>query len=151
LSQQLLGHIAGAVATAFAQSGVPFLDMAANQARLGAAIQAALRDDAAKLGVALDSFVVENVSLPEALQQALSDKMSIGILGDDLGKFGQYQAGRAMTEAAKNPGGMAGVGAGIAVGASVGNAIGQAAAGVSCGKCGARAAADAQFCAKCGN
>jgi membrane protease subunit (stomatin/prohibitin family) len=150
LNEQLLGHIASAAATAFAKSGVPFLDMAANQAQLSAAIQASLKDDAAALGVALDSFVVENVSVPEALQQALNDKMSIGIVGNDLGKFSQYQAARAMTEAAKNPGGMAGVGAGLAVGASVGSAIGQAMAGPTCAKCGARAAADAQFCAKCG-
>lgn len=146
LNQQLLGLIAGKAASVFAQSGVPFLDLAANQAQLGAAIQAGLQEDAAKLGIALDGFVVENVSVPEALQQALNDKMSIGILGNDLGKFGQYQAGRAMTEAAKNPGGFAGVGAGLAVGATIGAALAP-----SCPKCGARAQAGAQFCAACGN
>ena len=147
LNQQLVGQIAGNVANAFAQSGVPFLDMAANQAELAAKVRAGLQESAAKLGVTLDSFVIENVSLPEALQQALNDKMSIGILGGDLGKFGELQAGRAMTEAAKNPGGMAGIGAGLAVGAAVGQAI---VAG-ACPKCGAKAQAGAQFCSKCGN
>lgn len=148
LNQQLVGHIAGAVATAFAQSGVPFLDLAANQAELAAKVRAGLQEAAAKLGVTLDTFVIENISLPEALQQALNDKMSIGILGGDLGKYGELQAGRAMTEAAKNPGGMAGIGAGLAVGAAVGQGI---TAGPACAKCGARAQAGAQFCSKCGN
>ncbi|MGZ6142147.1 MAG: SPFH domain-containing protein [Myxococcales bacterium] len=148
LNQQLVGQIAGNVASAFAQSGVPFLDMAANQAELSAKIRAGLAESAAKLGVALDSFVIESISLPEALQQALNDKMSMGIIGNEMGKFGEYQAARAMTEAAKNPGGMAGIGAGLAVGASVGQAM---TAGPACGKCGTKSQAGAQFCSKCGN
>jgi membrane protease subunit (stomatin/prohibitin family) len=151
LNQQLVGQIAGNVANAFAQSGVPFLDMAANQTQLAAAIKTGMQEAAGKLGVTLDTFVIESISLPGPLQQALDDKMSIGILGNDLGKFGQLQAGRAMTEAAKNPGGMAGIGAGLAAGAAVGNALGQAMTGPVCSKCGTRAQGDAQFCAKCGN
>jgi membrane protease subunit (stomatin/prohibitin family) len=147
LDQELIGRIASSAATAFAQSGVPFLDMAANQAKLAAAIKAALQGEVQELGLSIDSFVVENVSVPEALQQALSDKMSIGIIGDDMNKFSQYQAARALTEAAKNPSGLAGLGAGLAVGANVGKAMSSA----FCGKCGAPAQADAQFCAKCGN
>jgi membrane protease subunit (stomatin/prohibitin family) len=148
LNEQLLAHIAQNVVTAFAESGVPFLDMAANQSKLGTIIQAALQEDALKLGVAIDNFIVENVSVPEALQQALNDRMSIGILGNDLGKFGQYQAAKALTEAASNPGGMAGIGAGIAVGAAVGKAIG---AGAFCPSCGAGVQASAAFCSGCGN
>ena len=148
LNQQLIGHVASAVATAFAQSGVPFLDMAANQAALADKVKASLGEVAAKLGVALDTFVVENVSVPEALQQALNDKMSMGIIGNDLGKFAEYQAARAIGDAAKNPGGMAGIGAGLAVGAAVGQAM---TPGAACPKCGAKAQAGAQFCAKCGN
>ena len=146
LDQELIGRIASAAAAAFAQSGIPFLDMAANQPKLAAAVKLLLDEDAASLGIAIDSFVVENVSVPEALQQALQDKMSIGILGNDLDKFSQYQAARAVTEAAKNPSGMAGIGAGLAVGASVGKAIGR-----TCAKCGAPAQAEARFCAKCGS
>jgi membrane protease subunit (stomatin/prohibitin family) len=147
LDQELIGRIASAAATAFAQSGVPFLDMAANQAKLAAAIKGALQEDTKELGISIDSFVVENVSVPQALQEALTDKMSIGIIGNDLNKFSQYQAARAMTEAAKNPGGLAGIGAGLAVGAAVGKAM----ASAFCSKCGSPAQADAQFCAKCGS
>jgi membrane protease subunit (stomatin/prohibitin family) len=147
LDQELIGRIASAAATAFAQSGVPFLDMAANQAKLAAAIKGALQEDTKELGISIDSFVVENVSVPQALQEALTDKMSIGIIGNDLNKFSQYQAARAMTEAAKNPGGLAGIGAGLAAGAAVGKAM----ASAFCSKCGSPAPAGAQFCAKCGN
>ena len=124
LNQQLLGHIAGAVAAAFASSGVPFLDMAANQMQLGAAILAQLAEPAAKLGVKLDTFIVENVSLPKALQEALDQKQSIGILGDDMQKFAQYQMAKGLPDAMKGGGGIAGLGAGLAAGVGVGNMMG---------------------------
>src|SRR5580704_14050732 len=63
LEGQLRNTIVGRITDAFAHSGVPFLDMAANQVELGNTIAEGLKPIFADLGLALDSFVVENLSL----------------------------------------------------------------------------------------
>jgi membrane protease subunit (stomatin/prohibitin family) len=125
LGGQLVGHIAGAAAAVFGQSNIPFLDMAANQLALGDALKQQLDPAMAKLGVALDAFVVESVSLPEELQKALSDKQSMGILGN-MGTYAQYQTAKSIPDAAKNPSGLAGLGAGLAAGVGFGQMMGNA-------------------------
>jgi membrane protease subunit (stomatin/prohibitin family) len=130
LNEQLLGHVAGATANAFAQSGVPFLDMAANQLKLGAALVDQLKAPFEALGVAVDTFVVESVSLPDELQKVLNDRQSMGILGD-LGRYAQYEAARSIPDAVKNPGGLASLGAGVAAGVGIGGVMSQAFSGLS--------------------
>ena len=46
-------------------------DMAANQAALGEKIAETLKPSFAELGLGLDTFIVENLSLPEELQKIL--------------------------------------------------------------------------------
>src|SRR5271156_7087405 len=58
---QLRNTIIGRMTDAFAQSQVPFLDMAANQVELGAKIADGLKPIFTDLGLTLDSFVVENL------------------------------------------------------------------------------------------
>ncbi len=149
LGVQLVPQVSGVAAAVFGQSGVPFLDMAANQLVLGEKLREGLKEPLARLGVALDAFVVESVNLPPELQQALTDRQSMGIVGD-LGRYAQYQTARSIPDAARNPGGLAGVGAGLAVGAAMGNAMGSAMAGAggAVGP-GAAPAAAAAACVAC--
>src|SRR5271156_4867620 len=58
---QLRNTIIGRMTDAFAQSQVPFLDMAANQVELGTKIADGLKPIFTDLGLTLDSFVVENL------------------------------------------------------------------------------------------
>ena len=83
----------------------------------------------AKLGLLLENFTVESITLPEAVQKALDKKMSMGILGD-LGRYAQYQTAEAIPMAAQNEGGLAGIGAGLGVGAGIGQAMAGAMAGM---------------------
>src|SRR2546421_561253 len=69
LEGQLRETIVGTLSNAFAQSNVPFLDMAANQGQVGQHVAELLKPGFADLGLALDTFVVENLSLPEELQK----------------------------------------------------------------------------------
>jgi membrane protease subunit (stomatin/prohibitin family) len=130
LADQLLATIVSTAATTFAQSKVPFLDLAANLQTLSATLRAALAPPFAALGLALDSFVVESVSLPSALEQALQTRQAIGIVGN-LQTYAQYQAAKSIPDAAQNPSGLAGLGAGVAVGAGIGQVMGQALGGVA--------------------
>jgi membrane protease subunit (stomatin/prohibitin family) len=112
---QLRNTIISRMTNAFAESSLPFLDMAANQVVLGDKIAEGLRPMFADLGLTLDSFVVENLSLPEELQKMLDTRISMNMLGD-MNKYTQYQVANSLPIAAANEGGIAGIGAGLGAG-----------------------------------
>ncbi len=113
---QLRNTIIGRMTDAFAQSNVPFLDMAANQVVLGTKIAEGLNPMFTDLGLTLDSFVVENLSLPEELQKMLDTRVGMNMLGD-MNKYTQYQVANSLPIAAANEGGgLAGIGAGLGAG-----------------------------------
>jgi membrane protease subunit (stomatin/prohibitin family) len=116
---QLRNTIIGTMTSTFAQSTVPFLDMAANQLELGNKIAEQVKPVFANLGLQLDSFVVENLSLPEELQPLLDQKIGMNMIGD-MGRYTQFQAAQAIPLAAKNEGGGAGLGAGLGAGMAIG-------------------------------
>lgn len=122
LEQQLRNLVVTAMSVAFGSADVAFVDMAANQELLSQRIGQALAPVFARYGVALDSFTVQSVSLPDALQKTLDARISVGMSGD-LNKFAQYQAAQSIPLAAQNQGGIAGVGAGMAAGAAIGQAM----------------------------
>ena len=116
----MLQHISDAVAG----SGVPFLDLAANQVEFAKQLQAATAPEFAKLGLALDSVTVQNLSLPDELQKILDQKIGMGMVGGDMGKFMQYQTAQAIPKFAENAGSGGGI-AGDAMGLGAGVALGQ--------------------------
>jgi membrane protease subunit (stomatin/prohibitin family) len=119
---QLRNTIVGAMTNTFAGSQVPFLDMAANQVELGNKIAEFLRPGFASLGLFLDSFVVENLSLPEELQRMLDTRVGMNMVGD-MNRYTQYQVANSMPIAAANEGGgLAGIGAGLGAGMAIGQA-----------------------------
>jgi len=116
LDGQLRNTIVGTMTNAFAGSTIPFLDLAANQAQLGQNLLAALKPVFADLGLALDTFVVENVSLPEELQKLLDQRIGMNMIGD-MGRYTQFQVAQSMPIAAANEGGgAAGIGVGLGAG-----------------------------------
>jgi membrane protease subunit (stomatin/prohibitin family) len=123
LDGQLLNTIVGRISDAFANSGVPFLDMAANQSAMAGKISDQLKPGFAELGLALDSFVVENLSLPDELQQILDQRIGMNMVGD-MARYTQYQVAQSIPIAAGNEGGgAAGVGAGLGAGVAMGQAM----------------------------
>jgi membrane protease subunit (stomatin/prohibitin family) len=124
---QLRNTIVGRMSDAFANSNVPFLDMAANQIELGNRIAEFMRPVFADLGLTLDTFIVENLSLPEELQKRLDERISMNMIGD-MGRYTQFQVAQSVPIAAANEGGgMAatgvGLGAGLAMGQQMMNAM----------------------------
>ncbi|HTB15432.1 MAG TPA: SPFH domain-containing protein [Bryobacteraceae bacterium] len=120
---QLRNTIIGRMTDAFAQSNVPFLDMAANQVVLGTKIAEGLNPIFTDLGLTLDSFVVENLSLPEELQKMLDTRVGMNMLGD-MNKYTQYQVANSLPIAAANEGGgLAGIGAGLGAGLTMANVM----------------------------
>jgi membrane protease subunit (stomatin/prohibitin family) len=158
LEGQLRNTIVARMTDAFATSNVPFLDMAANQAALGEKISETVKPAFTDYGLTLDSFVVENLSLPEELQKALDERISMNVLGD-MSRYTQYQVAQSIPIAAGNEGGGgvgvgAGLGAGVAIGQSMMDAIKKGSSAPSGGgggaAAGSAAAADTKFCQECG-
>ncbi|MDJ0827825.1 MAG: SPFH domain-containing protein [Rhodobacter sp.] len=115
ISFQIRNIIVQEFSRVIAGSGIPVLDMAANTADLGKMIAAEISGIVAGYGLSIPEFYIENISLPPAVEQALDKRTSMGLAGD-LGKFTQYSAAEAMTQAAQNPAGGGGMGAGLGMG-----------------------------------
>jgi len=125
VEQQLRNLVVSTMASTLGGSAVPFLDMAANQGLMGDTLRSALAPAFARYGLALDSFAVESISLPEELQKAIDKRIAIGMAGD-LNQYTRYQAAEAIPLAAQNEGGLAGLGAALSAGLGVGQVMGQA-------------------------
>lgn len=125
LEEQLRQLVVSTMTSTLGSSSVPFLDMAANQLLMGQKISEVLVTTFERYGLKLDTFAVENISLPEDLQKAIDTRISMGMLGD-MGKYTQYQVANSIPLAAQNEGGFAGIGAGIGAGVGIGQAVGQA-------------------------
>ncbi|MDM0065574.1 SPFH domain-containing protein [Variovorax sp. J31P207] len=121
---QLRGLLLQNISNAIAASGVPFLDLAANQVQFAEALAKQLAPEFAKLGIQLETLTVQNVSLPEELQKILDQKIGMGMVGNDMGKFMQYQTAQAIPKFAEGAGGGGGI-AGDAMGLGAGVALGQ--------------------------
>jgi membrane protease subunit (stomatin/prohibitin family) len=116
LEGQLRNTIVAQMTDAFANANVNFLDMAGSQSHLAQTLLAALRPVFAELGLSLENFVVENISLPEELQKMLDQRIGMNMIGD-LNRYTQFQVAQAMPIAAANEGGgAAGMGAGLGAG-----------------------------------
>src|SRR5215467_4347899 len=126
LEGQLRNTIIGRMTDTFANSQVPFLDMAANQVALGNTIAGQLKPSFTELGLILDSFVVENLSLPDELQKILDQRISMNMVGD-MSRYTQFQVAQSMPTAAANEGGGGvGIGTGLGAGMAMGQAIADA-------------------------
>ncbi|MBK6649917.1 MAG: SPFH domain-containing protein [Betaproteobacteria bacterium] len=124
LDGQLRGLVLQNISNAIASSGIPFLDLAANQQSFAAALAKELEPAFAKIGLKLEGMTVQNVSLPEELQKILDQKIGMGMVGNDMGKFMQYQTAQAIPGMAQGGGAGSGI-AGDAMGLGAGVALGQ--------------------------
>ena len=125
LEGQLRNSMVAGMTDLFGESGVAFIDMAANQDEFGKAMLAKMSPLFAEYGLTLDTLVVQNVSLPEELQKVLDQKISMNMIGD-MQRYTQYQVANSIPDAAKNEGGMAGMGVGLGAGLGFGQVMGQA-------------------------
>jgi membrane protease subunit (stomatin/prohibitin family) len=124
LDGQLRGLVLQNISNAIASSGIAFLDLAANQVAFAQALSTQLAPEFQKIGLQLEGMTVQNVSLPEELQKVLDQKIGMGMVGNDMGKFMQYQTAQAIPKFAEGSGSGSGI-AGDAMGLGAGVALGQ--------------------------
>jgi len=170
LEGQLRDTIVARITEIFASSDLSFLDLAANQSALADKLVQLMNPAFAALGLALNQFAVENISLPDELQKLLDQRIGMNMVGD-LGRFTQFSAAESLTTAAANSNGAAGMGMGLGAGAAVAQVLsaslkpaavapGESAAQPIpataeatkfCIECGKPIPQRAKFCAECGH
>ena len=95
---------------------MPVLDLVAEYRNLSSAIQEKLNTQVSAIGVQFSDVLIENIALPEEVEKLIDEQSGIGMASRDMNTFMQYQTVRAMRDAAKQKGGLAGLGAGMALG-----------------------------------
>jgi excisionase family DNA binding protein len=107
-------RIVSVFSDALAQAKVPALDVAARYSELGEALLPVINPILGdKYGLAMTSFIVENVSVPPDVEQAIDKRSSMAAVGN-LNDYVKYQMGQGMEHGGS--GGAGGVAAEMAVG-----------------------------------
>ena len=125
LKRNLVSRFTGALAKA----KVPALDLAGNYEEISNAIMPTIRGDFEELGIEIKKFLIENISLPPAVEKILDKRTEMGIIGN-MQQFAAYQAASAIPDAAKAPNSMAGAGMGLAAGMAMGGQMANAMGGM---------------------
>src|SRR6185436_11579696 len=112
-SDVMRSRIVSVFSEALAQSKIPALDIASRYSELGTAllplINPAIRE---KYGLEMASFVVENVSVPAEVEQAIDKRSSMAAVGN-LNDYVKFQMAQGFE---KGGAGAGGIGAEMAVG-----------------------------------
>ncbi|MEK6216865.1 MAG: SPFH domain-containing protein, partial [Boseongicola sp.] len=132
ISYQIRNIITQAFTRIIASAGIPVLDMAANTADLGRILAEGITETISAYGLELPELYIENISLPPAVEKALDERTSRGVVGS-LDDHLRYKAAEAL--------GHEGAGAGAAMGMGLGAGMGMQMAGQMAGPWGPRTVA----------
>ncbi len=135
--------------------GLKITDLAANLTNIEQMVLALGPDNLGQYGIEINKLSGLTISLPDDVQKAIDTRSEMQVLGVN---YMQYQTGKAIDDAAKNPSGGAGVTAGLGAGMGVGWAIGgqmgqgmaQGMQNRSCPNCASLIPANVKFCPNCG-
>ena len=98
---------------------VSVLELAADYRKLASDMQDKLNEQMKETGILFNNVIIESISLPETVEKLIDEQSGIGITKNDMDSFMQYQTARAMRDAVKQEGGLAGLGAGVAFGNTI--------------------------------
>ena len=118
ISFQIRNIIVQEFSRVIASAGIPVLDMAANTKDLGRILAEAISGTIAAYGLELPELYIENISLPPAVEKALDERTSRGVVGN-LDEHLRYKAAESLSE-----GGAAGAAMGTGLGAGMGMQMG---------------------------
>jgi len=125
ITEQLRNLIVTRFTDLLGESNIPILDLAANYDELSTFACDKIAPEFKAYGIELTKLLVENISLPAAVEEALDKRSQMGVIGN-LQAYTQFQAAESMEAAAKNPSGTAGAGMGMGMGFAMANQMGQA-------------------------
>jgi len=111
-------HLKSLIATRFTdtvgEANLPIELYAANTTELSETCREVMKPEFASVGISLEKFFIENVSMPEDLKKEIFEYSRIDKL--DLDKLTKFKTAKAIEAAASNEGGTAGAGMGMGMG-----------------------------------
>lgn len=124
----LSSMVTEAFTTAIGETEASVLELAAEYRTFANVIQEKLNPRTKSIGIQFSDIIIENISLPDEVEKLLDEQSGIGMARHDMETFMQYQTARAMRDASKQEGGLAGLGAGVELGKTMARSIQSAAA-----------------------
>ncbi|GAM11662.1 putative protein [Geobacter sp. OR-1] len=124
VAEQLRNLIVTRFSDMLAESKIPVLDLAANYNELSEYLTAKIAPEFMAYGLELTKLLVENISLPLEVEEALDKRSSMGIVGN-LDNYLKFQSANALEAAARNPGGDASAGIGMGMGFAMASQLGK--------------------------
>ena len=121
-------HLKSLIATRFTdtvgEAKLPIELYAANTTELSETCKEVMQPEFASVGISLEKFFIENVSMPEELKKEIFEYSRIDKL--DLDKLTKFKTAKAIEAAANNEGGTAGAGMGMGMGFALAQQMGGA-------------------------
>jgi len=106
-AETMRSRLVSAFSDALASSHIPVLDAATKYTELGDALLPLINPlMRSKYGIEIPSFVLENLSLPPEVEEAIDKRSSMAAVGD-LNQYVKFQLGKGMETGGGGPGGMA--------------------------------------------
>jgi membrane protease subunit (stomatin/prohibitin family) len=103
ITHQLRNLIVSRFSATLGESHIPILDLAANYDDLSDFLTQGIASEFQVYGLELTKLLVENISLPKNVEEALDRRTSMGIVGN-LDQYTKFQAAESMRSAAQQPG-----------------------------------------------
>jgi len=120
-------HLKSLIATRFTdtvgKANIPIELYAANTTELSSTCQDVMQPEFDRVGIELEKFYIENVSMPEELKKEIFEYSRLNKI--DLNKLTQFKAAKAIEVAAANESGAAGAGMGMGMGFAMAQQMGQ--------------------------
>lgn len=111
-------HLKSLIVTRFTdtvgEANLPLELYAANTSELSETCREVMQPEFERVGIELEKFYIENVSMPEELKKEIFEYSRLDKL--DMSRLAQFKAAKAMEAAARNEGGTAGAGMGMGMG-----------------------------------
>ncbi|MBJ6611294.1 MAG: SPFH domain-containing protein [Candidatus Thiothrix moscowensis] len=101
ISNQLRSMIVTRFSSVVAGANIPVLDLAANYEQLGQFVTQRIAPEFAAYGIKLTSIMLENISLPTEVEEALDKRTSMGVIGN-LDKYLQFQTAEGIGNGTSN-------------------------------------------------
>ena len=106
-SETMRSRIVSVFSDALATSNIPVLNASTKYTELGEALLPLINPVVgAKYGIEIASFILENLSLPQEVEEAIDKRSSIAAVGD-LNDYVKFQLGKGMETGGGGSGGMA--------------------------------------------
>jgi len=133
IEDNLRGKIGMRIKEVLPDAGIPIIDLESKVVQLAETMKTRIAPAIEALGLELTEVQVQDIGLPEEVEQAIDKAGAMRAIGD-MQKFTQYETANSINDAANNPGGLAAAGVGVGMGIGIGGQMSGALGGMFAGQ-----------------